>query len=277
MERWRGRVAVVTGASAGIGAAIAYQFQDAGLTVVALARRKEKIPVAVEEARREAKERGRATLGKAPSPGKLHALKCDVSNEEDILAAFKWVKDNLGGVDILVNNAGVPGGSSLTGPNVEEWKRILNVNLLGLCICTREAVQQMKERGVDDGHIIHISSRAGHYIFGVPGIHMYSASKHGVRVVTEGLRKELVAAKSRIRVTEVSPGLVKTEIFDKIDKNTASLDAVTASLGASEGEGVWALPHVFSEDVADAVLYAVSTPPHVQIHEMIVMPVGEAV
>ncbi|KAK7864258.1 hypothetical protein R5R35_009521 [Gryllus longicercus] len=262
MERWRGRVAVVTGASAGIGAAIAYQFQDAGLTVVALARRKEKIPVAVAKAREEAAARGRASLGKAPAPGPLHCVQCDVSNEQDVLAAFKWVRDNVGTVHILVNNAGRGGETRLTGTNTAEWRDILDTNVLGLSMCTREAIQLMREKGVDDGHVVHIGSIAGHIYPVIPGAEIYGATKHAVRVLTEGLRKELVAAKSKIRVTEVSPGVVKTEFVDK--------------LKSRGGDDWWKKPHLHPEDIADCVLYAINAPPHVQIHEIIVKPVGEA-
>ncbi|KAK7864251.1 hypothetical protein R5R35_009517 [Gryllus longicercus] len=274
MERWRGRVAVVTGASAGIGAAIAYQLQDAGLNVVALARRKEKIQAAVEAARKQALERGRVSLGKAPSPGELHTLRCDVSNEDDVLAAFKWVKDNLKTVHILVNNAGVGGCTKLDETNTEEWRRLLNINVLGLSICTREAIQLMRASNVDDGHIVHIGSRSGQVIVGLPGLSVYSASKHAVRVLTEGLRKELVAAKSRIRVTEVSPGLTQTDLMTNLDRGRArALKKVDQS---GKLQDFWSIPHLNPEDVADVVLYALSTPPHVQIHEIFVMPVGDA-
>lgn len=260
MERWSGRTAVVTGASAGIGAAIAYQLLDAGVNVVGLARRVEKIQDAVDTARKDAQSRGRTQTNKAPSPGKLHCVKCDVSKEADILSAFKWIQEHTDGVHILVNNAGVVGQTKLTETNTDEWRRLFDINVLGLSICTREAVQQMKAKGIDDGHIVHISSVAGHKYPSFPGLEMYSATKHSVRVLTEGLRKELVASKSKIRVTEVSPGLVRTDILDslKIDQNL-----------------IWLRPHLFPEDVADAVLYALGTPPHVQIHEIMVKPIGE--
>ncbi|KAK7864249.1 hypothetical protein R5R35_009515 [Gryllus longicercus] len=265
MERWRGRVAVVTGASAGIGAAIAYQLQDAGVNVVGLARRSDKIPGAVEAARREAKERGhRPAAPAARAPGALHCVQCDVANEQDVVAAFKWVRDKLGAVHILVNNAGVGGPHSLAGASnsgSDEWKRILNVNVLGLSIGTREAVKLMKEKGVDDGHIVHIGSVAGHINpLGSGEQSMYFASKHAVRVLTEGLRKELVAAKSRIRVTEVSPGVVKTNFFDAM--------SIAPEVIAKQ-------PHLLPEDVASAVLYAVAAPSHVQIHDVIIKPIGE--
>ncbi|KAK7864244.1 hypothetical protein R5R35_009512 [Gryllus longicercus] len=261
MERWRGRVAVVTGASAGIGAAIAYQLQDAGLDVVALARRSEKIPEAVDLARKDAEGRGRVQAqAEGKGRGKLHCLKCDVTSEEDILAAFKWVKANTAGVDVLVNNAGCTGNTGLTETNTAEWKRILNLNVLALSICTREAIQQMMVRGVDDGHIVHIGSITGHIQPIFPQYSMYCASKHAVRVLTEGLRKELVAAKSKIRVTEISPGLVKSDIVNDLKIDPAH---------------VWSLPHMQPEDVADTVIYALGVPPHVQIHEIILRPVGE--
>ncbi|KAK7864243.1 hypothetical protein R5R35_009511 [Gryllus longicercus] len=261
MERWRGRVAVVTGASAGIGAAIAYQLQDAGMDVVALARRSEKIPEAVDLARKDAEGRGRVQAqAEGKGRGKLHCLKCDVTSEEDILAAFSWVKANTAGVDVLVNNAGCTGNTGLTETNTAEWKRILDLNVLGLSICTREAIQQMKARGVDDGHIVHISSIAAHVNPFVPQFSMYFASKHAVRVLTEGLRKELVAAKSKIRVTEISPGLVKSDITKDLILDQAM---------------IWSRPHLQPEDVADTVVYALGVPPHVQIHEVILRPLGE--
>nr|CAD7264263.1 unnamed protein product [Timema shepardi] len=91
------------------------------------------------------------------APGKLHPIKCDITSEEDILAAFEWTKEHLNGVDILVNNAGVGTIQTLIENTTSELRKILDVNVLGLSICTREAVKSMRERGVDDGHIIHIN------------------------------------------------------------------------------------------------------------------------
>ncbi|KAK7864262.1 hypothetical protein R5R35_009525 [Gryllus longicercus] len=262
MERWQGRVALVTGASAGIGAAIAYQLQDAGLTVIGVARRAEKISAAVEAARQEAAKRGRVSLGRASQPGELHCVKCDVSNEQDVIDAFRWAKRNVGGVDILVNNAAVLGEHKLADAPTAEWKKILDINVLGLSICTREAVQQMRSRGIGDGHIIHIGGISSHSSPGAYACSMYFASKHAVRVLTEGLRKELVAAKSRIRITEICPGNVKTDIW-------SGLTSMTSDQVYKE------FPYLEAEDVADTVLYVISAPAHVQIHDIIVRPVGE--
>nr|CAD7200809.1 unnamed protein product [Timema douglasi] len=134
------------------------------------------------------------------APGQLHPLKGDVSKEQDILAVFDWTKKHLGGVDILINNAGVGTNHSIIENQTSEISKVFNLNVLGLSICTREAVKSMRERGVDDGHIIHINSIAGHSILNLP-LHFYTASKHAVTVLTEGLRRELVALNSHIRVT----------------------------------------------------------------------------
>ncbi|PNF26476.1 Farnesol dehydrogenase [Cryptotermes secundus] len=240
MERWSGRVAVVTGASSGIGAAIAAELTKKGLKVAGLARRVER----VEELAKSLKS----------AKGKLHAVKCDVTKESDVQAAFKWVKANLGGVDILVNNAAVAYTTPLTSSPTEELKGMLDLNVLGLSVCTKEALQSMKERGVDDGHIIHINSILGHI---PPGdmFAMYGATKHAVTALTEGLRRELVSLKSKIRVTSVSPGLVRTEMPPQKFLDT--------------------LPSLNPEDIADGVLYVLGVPPHVQIHELTILPVGQ--
>ncbi|PSN36752.1 Farnesol dehydrogenase [Blattella germanica] len=144
MERWAGRVAVVTGASAGIGAAIVKDLVKSGMKVVGIARRVEK----VEELKAEVKG----------LPGTLYPFKADVSKEEDVKNAFQWVKEKLGVVDVLINNAGVASASSLSDGPVENWRKIMELNVLGLSMCTKEALQIMYDKGVDDGHIFHINS-----------------------------------------------------------------------------------------------------------------------
>ncbi|XP_049803543.1 dehydrogenase/reductase SDR family member 11-like [Schistocerca nitens] len=253
IEKYKGRVALVTGASAGIGAAIVQALLKHGLTVVGMARRAQKV-----------KE-----LALKDAPGKLHAIAGDVSDEASILAAFKWIKDNLGGVDVLINNAGVFPTTSLTEGKTEDWKRILDVNVLGLSICTREAVQDMLRRGVDDGFIIHINSVAGHVPPSVlaDGLAMYSSSKHAVKILLEGLRKDLVAKGSKIRVGEVSPGLVWTEGVTNIAAAPPEGNEVFANLKQQ--------PALQPEDLAEAVVYMLSQHPRVQVHDIIIIPTGQ--
>ncbi|RZC38141.1 adh short and/or KR domain containing protein [Asbolus verrucosus] len=252
MDRWKGKVAVVTGASAGIGAAIAEKLVDEGLQVAGLARRSERI-----------EELSRKLEGKA---GKLHAVRADISKEEDVLRAFRWVADNLGPVHILINNAGIGQDNSLVDGDTEKWRKVLDTNVLGLCIATREAIKVMRANGID-GHIVHINSVAGHVVPNFPGANVYPASKHAVTALTETLRQELIHIQSGIKITvkSVSPGVVDTEILETND----------IKLSPEMEESFKTLPMLEPEDIADSVAYVLSTPPHVQVHELTVKPVGE--
>lgn len=193
MERWNGKVAVVTGASAGIGAAMVVDLIKSGLIVVGLARRSERVE---------------ALKKKIPShlSGKLHAVKCDVSNEDDIKNAFAWIENKLGGVDILVNNAGIIRATQLINADNSDFIRdTVETNILGVVWCTRAAFQSMKKRNVD-GHVVLINSTAGHKVFYTKGTPMgsfniYSPSKYAVTAMTEILRQEFQAENTKIKVT----------------------------------------------------------------------------
>lgn len=130
--------------------------------------------------------------------GKLYAVEVDMTKEEDILRGFQWVKEKVGPIHILVNNAGVATHGTLLDGTTEEWKKTLDLNVLGLCIATREATKVMREQGID-GHVIHINSVLGHY--NTKMFNVYSASKHAVTALTETLRQELNDIKSKIKVT----------------------------------------------------------------------------
>lgn len=193
MERWVGKIAVVTGASAGIGAAIVVDLVKAGCIVVGLARRQER----VEELK---------TKVLASATGKLHALKCDVSNEEDIKSAFAWIENNLGAVHILVNNAGVVRTAKLIdADNSVPLREVIDTNIMGLVFCTREAFQSMKKHNVDDGHIILINSIVGHCVpylnNRIPSLNIYPASKYAVTAITEVLRQEFQAESTKIKIS----------------------------------------------------------------------------
>ncbi|EFA05382.1 farnesol dehydrogenase [Tribolium castaneum] len=249
MDRWVGKVAVVTGASTGIGAAIAKQLVSNGIIVVGIARRVELVQELAQE------------LG--DRKGKLHAYKADVSKEDDILKAFKWIEENLGPVHILINNAGVAKETTLVDGDTEAWRNVLDVNVLGLCIATREAIKSMKKHDIK-GHIVHINSLCGHRVPNFPGMNIYPASKHAVTALTETLRQELNFVGSKIKITSVSPGLVTTEMTT-LNKN---LDPEKKAI-------VDKFPALETEDIADGVIYALGTPEHVQVHELTIKPVGE--
>nr|QYV43146.1 FOLD4 [Colaphellus bowringi] len=248
MERWKGKVAVVTGASSGIGASICKKLVEEGLQVVGLARRKNLIEELAQEL--------------IDFEGKLFPLQADISKEEDILAAFDWIKSNLGPIHILVNNAGLAQPTNLTNGSTDMWKKVLDVNVLGLCIATREAIQDMTKNNVD-GHIIHINSIAGHKVPNIPSFNIYPASKFAVTALTESLRVELNSMESKIKISSISPGAVGTEFVSQLELDDDSQLAKAFEFVLKP------------EDVADAVLYVLSTAPHVQIHELTIKPVNE--
>ncbi|KAF5283348.1 hypothetical protein FQR65_LT13897 [Abscondita terminalis] len=247
MNKWEGKIAVVTGASSGIGATICKQLVIYGIKVVGLARRNEKI----EELSKKLQNQS----------GKLYAIKVDITKEEDILKAFKWISENLGPVHILINNAGIYTAQNLLTSDTKLWKNILDTNVLGLCAATREVIKIMKLNAID-GHIIHINSIQGHRVYPTLPFCMYTASKYAVTALTETLRLELQSINSKIKISSISPGAVKTE------------SSQTENLNISM-EYLAAMPFLETKDVADAVIYVLSTPPHVQIHELKLIPNGQ--
>ncbi|XP_018572868.1 farnesol dehydrogenase [Anoplophora glabripennis] len=247
MDRWVGKVAVVTGASAGIGAAIAEALVEHGLKVVGLARRKVRLDV--------------LALKLTGKKGKLYPVKADISKEEDIINAFKWIKENVGQVHVLINNAGVYTQTDLADGDIDIWKNTLNVNVLGLCIATREAIRDMRANNVD-GHIIHINSVVGHQVPNMRNANMYPASKFAVTALAETLRLELLNLKVKIKITNLSPGLTDTEIVPDYIKE------IVRKTGGNQ--------MIEPENIADGVVYALSTPPHVQIQELTIRAVNES-
>ncbi|XP_059480370.1 farnesol dehydrogenase-like [Neocloeon triangulifer] len=251
MERLKGKVAIVVGASEGIGAEIARQLAKHGLIVVPVARNLEKIKTWADE-------------WKAANGGEIHPLKCDTTQESDINSVMEWVEEKFGQVHVLVNNAATCPHATLFDGSTKDYRQILEVNILGLTIFTREAIKLMRKTNVD-GHIVQINSTSGQQIVQEPpGNYMYAASKHAVRVLTEGLRRELRDIGTKIRVSSVSPGLVKTNIF----ANSGVAQDVNDSIFSEN-------PCLDPYDIADAVIYVLGAPPHVQVHELTVQPNGE--
>lgn len=192
MERWLDKVAVVTGASSGIGAACVRDLLDKSFRVCALARRKAKL-----------NEIG-SSLSTEQSK-QYFALECDVTNEDSIKKAFKWIEDHLGGTDLLINNAGVIKYTDLVKENnTADLQSIINTNLLGVALCTREAFHSMRKRQFP-GHIILINSIAGHTVpnFGpdLPSFNIYPSSKFGVTAMTEIYRQEFLKYGTKVKVT----------------------------------------------------------------------------
>ncbi|XP_018576643.1 farnesol dehydrogenase-like [Anoplophora glabripennis] len=249
MSRWVGKVAVVTGAGSGMGAAITEALVEQGLKVAALDRRKDRLEALASKL--------------SDKKGKIYPVKTDVTKEEDILNAFKWIKENLGPVHILVNDAGILGHTKLADGDTEIWRNSLDVNVLGLSIATREAVRDMRANKVD-GHIIHINSILGHQVLDFTGMNVYPACKFAVTALAETLRLELLNSKSKIKITSISPGPANTNLVPDF-KNTETFKRYIHDKMVIE-----------PENIADATIYALSTPPHVQIQQLTVRSVIEA-
>ncbi|KAL6470897.1 hypothetical protein MHYP_G00195470 [Metynnis hypsauchen] len=240
-------------ASVGIGAAVAKALVQHGMKVVGCARSVDKI------------EKLAAECVSSGFSGTLIPYKCDLTVEEEILSMFSSIKSIHRGVDVCINNAGLGHAEPLLSGKTSAWRNMFDVNILALSICTREAYQSMKERNVDDGHIIQLNSIAGHLVVHSAEGHFYTATKHAVTALTEGLRQELRDVKSHIRATCISPGVVETEFGYRFCKSNPEK--------AAEMYGM--MKCLQSEDVADAVIYVLSAPPHVQIGDIQMRPVEQ--
>jgi 17beta-estradiol 17-dehydrogenase / 3beta-hydroxysteroid 3-dehydrogenase len=241
------KVALVTGASAGIGKSTALALAAAKMKVVLVARSRDKL----EKVASEIKASGREAM----------AIPTDLRTPKQIEKAFGTVRKIWGGVDVLVNSAGLGRIAPLMSGDTEALREMLEVNVLGLAVATREAVQDMQRRQIA-GHIIHISSMSAYRVQGDNG--MYGATKHAVRAMTEGLRLELRAAASPIRVSSISPA------------DTHS-DFMTAMYTGKEAAKKAAPPYriMDAEDVASAVINVLSQPGHVEIHDILLRSVEQ--
>lgn len=240
MERWAGKVALVTGASSGIGTAVARRLRRAGMKVVVTARREERLRALAAELGED------ATL----------ALSVDLTREEDITSMFEAIVARFGGVDVLVNNAGVGYSLPLLAGSADKWREMLELNVLALCICTRHAVADMRARG-GEGHVFHLSSLGAHRV--TPGSGVYGASKVAVRWLTESLRIELHELGAPIRVSSVSPGFVESEFHEKYYQSREKALELYASQKS-----------LSADDITDAIEYALGAPAHVQVHDIII-------
>jgi NADP-dependent 3-hydroxy acid dehydrogenase YdfG len=245
-ESLQNRVAVVTGASSGIGAAVARAL-DAGGAHVALAARREDALLEVRE----------GFAGQARSI----IVPTDVTDREQVSALVRRAESELGRVEILVNCAGVMYYTLMKNLREEEWERTVEVNCKGAINCVGAVLPGMLERG--RGHIVTISSDAGRKVF--PGLAVYSASKFFVEALSQGLRLE--TAGTGLKVTTVQPGNVATDLLSM----SADEEALEA-YGQPSGVRV-----LYPEDVAASVMHALVQPEHVAVNEILVEPRDEPV
>lgn len=234
MLKLEGKTAIVTGASSGIGTAIAMHLAEEGANVVVAARRKDKLNAIVTQINNDGN-------------GKAVGIPTDVSNQEEVLSMVEKTIEFFGNIDIYVNNAGIVGNGIVREENVEEWDQMINVNIKGVLYGINGVLPSMLEKS--SGHIINISSVSGHEV--TKNSTVYSATKYAVRAISLGLEKEL--ARTGVRVTNISPGMVETE------RTSEKLPADRKSLQ--------------TDDIARSVVYAVTQPSYVNVNEITVRPV----
>ncbi|ALK40288.1 TPA: SDR family oxidoreductase [Staphylococcus aureus] len=225
------KVAVVTGAGSGIGEAIATLLHEEGAKVVLAGRNKEKLQ----------------NVANQLSQDSVKVVPTDVTNKEEVDELIKIAQQTFGGLDIVINSVGQMLSSKITDYQVDEWDSMIDVNIKGTLYTAQAALPTMLEQS--SGHLINIASISGFEV--TKSSTIYSATKAAVHTITQGLEKEL--AKTGVKVTSISPGMVDT--------------AITAAYNPTDRK------KLEPQDIAEAVLYALTQPKHVNVNEITVRPV----
>ncbi|HCW7806613.1 TPA: SDR family oxidoreductase [Staphylococcus aureus] len=225
------KIAVVTGAGSGIGEAIATLLHEEGAKVVLAGRNKDKLQ----------------NVANQLAQDSVKVVPTDVTKKEEVDELIKIAQQTFGGLDIVINSAGQMLSSKITDYQVDEWDSMIDVNIKGTLYTAQAALPTMLEQS--SGHLINIASISGFEV--TKSSTIYSATKAAVHTITQGLEKEL--AKTGVKVTSISPGMVDT--------------AITAAYNPSDRK------KLDSQDIAEAVLYALTQPSHVNVNEITVRPV----
>lgn len=245
-QQLAGKVALVTGASSGIGEMAARALAAGGAEVVVAARRADKLHVLASEI--------------ADGGGKVSVVVGDVSREDE---AFRMVADtieNFGRIDILVNSAGIIETGGLESLSIDQWQRVIDINLMGTIYICKAALPQMKAQG--EGDIINISSTAGRRAAGLMGA--YSTSKFGLTGFTEGLRQEL--GSHGVRVSIIEPGATETEVAEGIS-DPVMRDAMRNHVARA---GV-----MQPSDIADAIMFIIGLPRRANVSQILIRPTDD--
>jgi NADP-dependent 3-hydroxy acid dehydrogenase YdfG len=239
---------LITGATAGIGQACAHQFAKNKYRIIITGRRKERLQSLSEEIK--------STYG-----AEVNLLAFDVRNQRETEEAIKSLPIAWKHVDILLNNAGLAAGKDpIQNGKRDNWERMIDTNVKGLLYVSEQIIPQMVAR--NSGHIINVSSTAGKEAY--PGGNVYCATKHAVEALTEGMRQDLLA--HNIRVSRVCPGMVETE-FSLVRFDGDERQAKAAYDGFEP---------LHPEDVADAIFYMATRPPHVCVNDLVLLPTAQA-
>ncbi len=248
MQSLKDQIVLITGASSGIGAACARALARSGAKVILNGRRKERLEALASELK---KNFGASSL----------ILLFDVRKLDQVRKGLEGLPKEWENVDILINNAGLARGlDKLYEGSIEDWEETIDSNVKGLLYVTRLVVPGMVKRG--RGHVVNIASIAGIQTY--PRGNVYCATKAAVRVLSEGLRQDLLG--SPIRVTTISPGLVETEFAQVRFRGDRGRAAQTYR----------GLTPLTPDDVADAIVYSLTRPPHVNVNEIVLLPTDQA-
>ncbi len=244
----KNQIILITGASSGIGTACATIFAGAGAKLILAARRWERLQELADQLNQE--------FGV-----ETHLLQLDVRDRSAVESAISSLPPAWSDIDILINNAGLSRGlDKLHEGDFQDWDEMIDTNIKGLLYLTRYVVPGMVKR--DRGHIVNLGSIAGHQTY--PGGNVYCATKAAVKAISEGLKQDLLG--TPVRVTSIDPGMVETEFSNvRFHGDHARADKVY--------QGITPL---IAEDVADVIFFCVTRSPHVNINELIMMPVDQA-
>jgi NADP-dependent 3-hydroxy acid dehydrogenase YdfG len=243
-----GKIVFITGASSGIGEATAYAFAAEGARLLLAARRKDKVDAV-----------GEQCLQKGAQD--VHTIALDVRYQDAVASTVESFPQAWTAVEVLVNNAGLSRGlDKVYQGNIDDWDEMIDTNVKGLLYVTRAVVPGMVERG--SGHVVNLGSTAGELTY--PNGAVYCASKAAEKAINDGLRQDLLG--TPIRVTSIDPGMVETD-FSKVRFRGDDARAAKVYQG---------LTPLSPADVADAIVWAVSRPAHVNIAHVLMTPVAQA-
>jgi serine 3-dehydrogenase len=242
------KIVLITGASAGIGAACAHAFAREGCRLILAARRHDNLQKLAAEL-------------EADHQTESFLLKLDVRDREGVNAAIAGLPASCSEIAILVNNAGLSRGLDKVQDGLHtDWDEMIDTNVKGLLWLSRAVMPGMVER--DAGHVINIGSIAGHQVY--PGGNVYCATKYAVRALTQGMRIDLLGTK--VRCSSVDPGMVETEFSEVRFHGDTERAAQTYRN----------FPPLKAEDIAETVMFCATRPPHVNIHDVLIMPQDQA-
>jgi serine 3-dehydrogenase len=248
MTSLKDKIVFVTGASSGIGQACALAFAREGAKLLICARRKDKLNDLANEIRDTYRT-------------DCHGIQLDVRSQKDVETAVNTLPQQWKAIDILINNAGLSRGmNKLHDGHLPDWEEMIDTNIKGLLYVSRVVIPGMVTRNA--GHIVNIGSIAGHEVY--PGGNVYCATKHAVDAITKGMQIDLVD--TPIRVSSVDPGMVETE-FSTVRFHGDTEKAKNVYKGLTPLSG---------DDIAEGVIFCVTRPQHVNIHQLRIMPTAQA-